>query len=373
MNYTDKYLKYKNKYLAIKNQYGNGIEKYRASTCHVKKEYNKKLVNCEINFTNSFDTTCWVIAILMIFLLSDSTSKCVQHKLYRMTVSEIINNNTSNMLLNYILPDDIMNNQEQLISLIEKLQQKFYIKVDDYNDIDIPLHNTPSIRRQFSNETEKEFTELYFNFINDTITTVEDGGASCHEFFLINILSCLFLQRLITIEYFFVNNLINTKLLKNTIGILVHMNDHTCAFYICNNKMKFCSDDFVIDYNWISLFNTCNKLKLENKDYKIYLNMYGNIGPFIYVDIDNTIILFNNEEPLKYIKSNNLNFNDTNRYKNIVGFNFLCYSNIKTNLKKIKCGYYLQYYTYVYNIEKYREFIIKNNIVNDDIIKIYEY
>jgi hypothetical protein len=53
MDYKNKYLKYKKKYLELQNQYGNGSG------------------FCDISHKNNIGT-CWLIAILMIFIDEDA-------------------------------------------------------------------------------------------------------------------------------------------------------------------------------------------------------------------------------------------------------------------------------------------------------------
>jgi ankyrin repeat protein len=188
-----------------------------------------------------------------------------------------------------------------------------------------------------------------------------------------NILSSIFLQRLIKLEDIFINKLIDINLLKNTIGITINIHEHLCIFYICNNKMKFCDNNIILNYNWIKLFMICNDLYLQNKKYDIYLNKYDYNGPFIYVD--NKMIYFNSDDSYEVVNINNIKFDKLKRYSNILSFGFMIYSSAKYNLKKINSPFYLQYYIYTYidNIEKYKEFIIKNNIESHDLNKsIYE-
>jgi ankyrin repeat protein len=346
-----KYLKYKKKYLIIKDQIGNGIEDYRAPTCYTDEKYRKKIVGCNINFTNKLGS-CWVIAILVIFLYSDSSSKCVQNILNTIPVEDIIKNPKAIQLLECSLPDNIIDSpyKDKLKLLIGKLKEKFDIKIEG-------TVNIPDV-------TEKEFIELYFNIINNTSRS-ECGGLEYHNFFLINILSSLFLNKLIELNNFGINKLINLELLKNTIGIMISMPKHVCSFYICSNKMKFCNNSLIIDYNWLKLFETCNSLKLQNINYNIYINKLNIKGPFIYTN--NKIIYFDKDKP--YIKKKYINYNNNDQYFKIDEFQFICYKDNEENYKKINNVYYLQYHTYVYDIIRYKEFITKYNISINDINK----
>ena len=353
---------YKKKYLFIKNQIGYGIEDYRAKSCIVKK-HTKKLINCDISFNNNFGS-CWSLSLHMIFLHSDSTSKCVQYKLNNISSTNILNNYTSKQLLQYILPTQIYNKTEKFINLIDKLKEKFNIKIDDNKRIENDVNNF-FIRRQNSKIIEDEFAKIYFNFLNNDLKKDYSYGSNPYEvFFLLNILSCLLLQKLIKIDNYFINDKIETKFFNNTIGILVNMNEHMCSFYICNNKMKFCNNHIIIDYNWINLFTECNKLKLLNKEYQIFLHHSNSDykGPFI--NVDNKNIYFYTEQ---YEENNQNNLNHKS-YLSILSFSFLNYTNARYKLKKTNCIYYLEYY--MDNSEYYEKFIIENNINSIDLNNI---
>ena len=340
------------------------------------KEYGEKQIGCSIPFNNKHGT-CWLISILVIFFYGDSSSTCVQHKLNTTIINE-----ENIILLNYILPNDIVkqyydkqrNIEEEFINLMNKLQHIYRIKRADELKLSTSEDSTPKHRQVLSDELETDFTKLFILLLDDThkqrkIDTQNRYGVNIqHEFFLVNILSCLFLNRLIEFKYFAVNTLIDIDLLKNTIGILIHMNGHLCSFYICNNTMKFCNNHKIIDYNWLALFNKCNELKNEN--YNIYMEKGMRTGPFIYSN--NTKYYFNRLIP--YEERVSIDDSDIENYRIIYGFNYLSYYNNAdySNFKKETCGYYLKYYTYLNNIEKYIEFInecrIDNNNINNTVL-----
>ena len=194
MDYKSKYIKYKNKYTILKNQYGKGkIEisfepsskrkLYRAPKCVIPYkpgESNKKKLNCNMELFNRFGT-CWMIAIFVVFILSDSTSECVQYLLFNMSNNDIINSET-NILLKSILPEKIFGKAKEIFGLISYIKLKFGIKIDDITHCANTLDNNLStdnlstdnlstdnynpascaLRRHFSEVYEKDFAEIVY-------------------------------------------------------------------------------------------------------------------------------------------------------------------------------------------------------------------
>jgi hypothetical protein len=201
------------------------------------------------------------------------------------------------------------------------------------------------------------------------------GTFISEHFFIVNILSCLLLQKPITYNIFQLNNRININLLENTIGILIRMNEHMCAFYICENVMKFMNNHIIINYNWIKLFKMCNILSNRCIKYKIYFNysILDKIGPFIYYN--NKMIYFNDstftieenidnlDESTLTIKENkdNFDYSKDENYLNILSFIFLTYTD-KINFKNNNNIHYSNYYIQKNEITEYRNFIINYNI-----------
>jgi hypothetical protein len=94
------------------------------------------------------------------------------------------------------------------------------------------------------------------------------------------------------------------------------MTNHECSFFICQNQLKFCNNDKIINYNWIKLFNICNTLTESKTKYNIYLK-YRSVrverGPFIYVN--NKM----NEQVLKILSNSKENIkNEEKEYNKIM-------------------------------------------------------
>ena len=244
MDYKKKYMKYKNKYIILKKQIGSStsaigtsaistsaISTSAISTSAVDtlypimaqplciEEYGEKKIGCDIPFNNKHGT-CWLISILVIFFYGDSSSTCVQHKLNTTIINE-----ENIRLLNYILPNSIVkqyddgqrNIEEEFTNLMNKLQHIYRIKRADELKLSTSEDSTPRTRQVLSDQLETDFTKLFILLLDDTrkqnkIDTTNRFGANIqHEFFLVNILSCLFLNRLIEFKYFAVNTVIDIK------------------------------------------------------------------------------------------------------------------------------------------------------------------
>ena len=364
IDYFNKYIKYKNKYYTIKKQFGAGNEEYRAKACTIDKGYDQ-IIECNIHFNNNLDT-CWTISIFMIFIFSDSTSKCVQNKLFSVSCSDIVNDKLSNCLLKFLLPIEFYAKQDKIILLLNLLIKRFNIKVNDQhlnNTYSSQHHNRQHIytrQRSESEQLEDEFSKIFFNLLNkyDNIKKQYYHGGPYEIFFLTNILSCLLLQKLIKLNNFVVNQKIEIELLTETIGILIFLHKHFCSFYICNNKMKFCNNNLIIDYNWVNLFKKCNELYLKCKKYKIFLNIEEKDGPFIYVD--DTLIYFVGDDIYNKDNSTKIVFDNNPSYLNLVSFIFLNNTTMQ-NFKKNNIQYYISYYRFLDNECKYIDFIKKNH------------
>ena len=371
-----KYIKYKNKYMILKNQYGNGYLDYRAPACNKK---NTKIIKCDnIKFYNRIGT-CWMISIFIIFLSSDSTSKCVQSKLNNMDINDIFGDHISYKLLTDFLPTSLLD-ESKIINLLYYMKERFNIKLDDLiqpSNIPPSSNIAPPLTRQKSKENEQHFAEIIYSLFNKTPILNERGiyiygTTKVDIFFIINILSSLLLQKLITFNTFYINTRIDLTLLKKSIGIIIDILDHACAFYICENQLKFCNNDKIINYNWIKLFNICNTLTESKTKYNIYLK-YRSVrverGPFIYVN--NKMIYFDNKKKTEELNTDNIQFTNNKDYLNIISFTFLTYDNMISTFKKRNSIYYSNYYILLNKFNEYKIFINKNNITGIDLNQIY--
>jgi ankyrin repeat protein len=373
MDYENKYIKYKNKYIILKNQYGNGYLEYRAPACY---KNNKKIIECEhINFNNTMGT-CWMTSIFTVFLSSDSTSKCVQHILNNKDSVDIYND--SKQFLIDALPTSL-SSEDNIINLLYYIKEKFNIKLNDKLNSLNPNPIGHELRRQASIRTEESFAKIIYSLFEKDPPTIDEneeilyGTEKNDQFFIVNILSSLLLKKLISFNIFKLNTKIEKKLLKNTIGILISINNHVCSFYICENNMKFCNNDEIINYNWIKLFNVCNALTESKKTYNIYIHNVSTSlerGPFIYVD--NKMIYFDTTLITEEENSSNIKFDNNDDYLYVKSFVFLTYDNITTTFKKRNSIYYSNYYAELNKFVEYEKFIKRYNINSTDLNQIVE-
>ena len=389
MSYQHKYLKYKNKYLELKNQLGG---RNSAEPCIAAKSTFKPIVKCNnyIILNNNLGT-CWNASIQMILFFSDSTSNCTQYTLNNISKENILSNSLE--LLQSVFPLKINKTIiTQLHHLIKDIKHKFQIKIDDQNEIiknenlQVTKFVRPELQRTISKSIEGDFTDTFKKILRmdiefekriemeidmrkkKDIKKYKYGGEDFESFFMINLLSCLLLQKSIIYNNLKVNGLINLTLLTNTIGILIHIPNHIAAFYVCNGKMKFYNGaNKIIDYNWINLFNKCNKLYKKKQNFDIYFNYHK--GPILYTN--NTLTYFN-EPPstqLNDIYSNDVLFKDRN-FKKISEFIFLTYNNNILLFKQKHYTYYLEYYIIINDINQFKKYIMDYNISLEDLNKI---
>ena len=272
-----KYLKYKNKYIKLKNQLGSAnffdYADYEDNYYHLiepnincKEKIIKDCSN-QFAFINRLGS-CWFLAVLTIFIFSDSISNCVQNKLSYLKSKEIINNIIdSSELINIIL--DYNYNKNLLVDLLYEIQKKFIIKVSDTNIKDSNIGNVQrQLQRQLSFETEKNINKIYFELLyKKNITNY--GGLIEDIFFIVNILSSILLDKLIKLNIYNINQEIIMAQIQNSIGIIIQIDYHSCCFYECNNIKFYCSHNIIIEYEWDKLFIEYNKLINSKKEFNI--------------------------------------------------------------------------------------------------------
>jgi ankyrin repeat protein len=322
MSYKNKYLKYKQKYLQLKNQNG-GICPENCDCILGKSIIKKTYINCDDDTTlQNLHGTCWALSILMIFIFGDSTRECTQTTLMTKHINHIITDSDDILKLflpssfyadDKLLPEKILNMRILINYLIKKINVK-------KNNLD--LHSNKDIH-------EIEFVQAFNNLFN--LKKKIPNPLSSYvtlDFFLINLLSCLFIQKLINI------NIYSKQHLENNIGILILSVDHCTSFYKCNHISKFCNDDYIIDYDYFAFFNKIDEYSTP-LEYKLYLSMRG---PCIYDILNKLIFYFDIIEQLT-------DLNPIITYSEIIEFKFLTINNIEDNItfRDNNYIYYLYY------------------------------
>ena len=274
INYYDKYLKYKAKYTSIK------IFKMSNPCIAYDNKYNT-LDNrrCQVSINNRFGT-CWTIALLIILFAGDSTSSCIYENLsVDIDMNRLIDNAYNK--LNILLPNKNFHSYKtDLYNLLQfikdRLNNKLSIDITNPTILSIPYlltdpTNPSPMKRTISESCELNivlsFSKILYDSIDiynlfDMFNQVFKGGGDVDDFFLINLLSSVLLNRFINLKIIEHGTKISKikKLFSNTIGIYLSIPNHKVSFYICNNTQKYCNNNIIIDYDWYSFFNAYNKV-----------------------------------------------------------------------------------------------------------------
>ena len=387
-----KYLACKNKYLYSKLMYGASQESSLIKT-HIKPciidESFEPIIKCDnnIGFSNH-SKSCWIIALQSIFFFSDSTRNCVQYKLYNDSVESLI----QNKLLEDFLPFYLDDKKELMTLLLIDIKAKFDNKITDqieieqakvdnikysrgeyetvefseFNELseDLPL-SPPKFVREKSFFDEKSYNEHYFElFYNDKNTRNSYYGTDIDTFFMSNIFSTLFLNKLLNIEKIKIgHDIIDFDKIANSIGICIEIKDHMCSFYTCDDIMKCCNNHIIIDYNWIDLFTIYNRLLDKKTKFSIYCSVLESEinGPFIYLEDSENIIYFYGEDKGKLIKKP-ATYLDEEYVLKLISFDILIYeSDINTLITK-NIDHFLMYHSNNIDSNNFIRYCEKNNL-----------
>ena len=274
MDYKQKYLKYKQKYLELK-QFGGVIE-----------------CSDEINFINNMGS-CWNIAILMILIFGDKSNKIFQRTLEKST-SKIVSDAKQKLIS--FLPDYCLDPENT-----NKLSYK--TKTNIYNIVDI-LKTKLNILKNKKNKTyipeklktresicELNFLNAYYNILYDKDYTIGIGGNEYDNFFLVNLLSILFLNKYIDIinimEYSQIKKPIDMKQINRSYGMLVDIPGHAMCFYTCRMKQLFCNNDHIYGFNWKNMLLESNTRLTEGITPYINFNNISDRSDVNMFSVDN--------------------------------------------------------------------------------------
>jgi hypothetical protein len=263
----EKYLKYKKKYLLLKQTAGAYPEDCDCVLDEgvVKKSY----LECDESFQN-LNNTCWAISSLMILLFGDSTKKCTQTVLMTKTSKNIL---TGSLDLLYIFAPFLFDDhkkiycdiEDNIIKLIDYLREKITKKIES------------TVKPTKENYCELKFVQTFNKIFFKNNETIEESGP--YSFMLINLISCLLLNKLINFNEFKLHD--DIQKLESSIGILINEPKHVTSFYKCNGVYKYCNNDIIVNHKWIDFFKRANSYK-NITDFRYYDDDYNNGGPFIY-------------------------------------------------------------------------------------------
>jgi hypothetical protein len=86
--------------------------------------------------------------------------------------------------------------------------------------------------------------------------------------------------------------------IDNIIGIEIYIPGHVMCFYKCNNKLMFCSDSFIVEYDWkklLLLYNEYNNNE-SNKEYVLIYNSYFQTNRImsneVYTNMRNDVLFY---------------------------------------------------------------------------------
>jgi hypothetical protein len=306
------------------------------------------LLNCKNPdmFFNNIKGNCWMISIFMIVLMNDdnallelskfSTIDCDGNELSGKELKEKEEELTS------YLEDNIEKNLYELKGLPLDLKDKnlflvanFFIELSNRlvrkkSQINSPARNK-TIRRYPSMESLKhsmkskkillqnklleinsstsceykinKYFKLMFNkdikCLNNTDSRNSDcGGGFYYSTNLILVLSIFLCKKNYTYYEIYRNYIEShyfiSQNIDSIIGIEIFIPGHSMSFYKCNNKLMFCSNNFIVEYDWKKLLLL---LKQYNNEYElIYNRFFERLGA-----------MGNNNKDLFYFKSKDIN------------------------------------------------------------------
>jgi ankyrin repeat protein len=298
--------------------------------CSIKTQ---KIVDCNNNiYFKNMIGTCWMLSIFMILIVGDSTRECLQNMLIH-DIDYITDNEVLSIFLpKYFYNSDgslLLEKKKEILELISYLKIKFIVNIDNQ---EIFLESKKDIKELYlylDDKCELELAKIYKKIFNTHFTSA--GGTLYSNFLLINLLTSLFLKKLIKL-----NNIVPTKILYNdifnyNIGILIHSAGHITSFYLCNDKPKYCNNESIINYEWRLFFKKILQLNILNIIFKLYID--DNRGPYIYEVVSKNKWFFNLngnkdeesniDEPIEIIQFIILNL--LNDYKNFKLDNIIYY------------------------------------------------
>ena len=259
MNFQQKYLKYKRKYLKLKkNQQGGEIP------CDI--------TTSKQTFRN-IHGTCWMISIQTLLTSGHATANNLERVMksfipwwFRNNIDELknkfitnqIQKVKSNPLLNNFFPTYIFRDDKiiYLKIILNKFIDRYYSKVFNIQNSEKPetlsdFENPERCELVISNNFKKLFD---FDALKN-LNSKSHGGSLIHMYLFANLLSIFFLEYKVSFTNYNNNfNEINFNN-QNDIGITIETIDHSCCFFLCNEKEKYYNDNDRQFYN-------CNWKKL---------------------------------------------------------------------------------------------------------------
>ena len=207
------------------------------------------------------------------------------------------------------------NSERESFKLNEKLKR--YPSLPLFNESSTNESSTNNRKIKF-NSCEKELNNHYFIMFNENENENENennnlkyGGSFDDSYYLINLLSIFLCKKLYNLRLYNFSNRSLEDIIE-IVGIQINIqNNHSVCFYKCKDKLMFCNNDFITEYDWYNLllkfhyqkdrilyYNECYSIKkLKNIDNK-KLFYFKDKDKNIYYDLDNNIVKIDNIEYL---------------------------------------------------------------------------
>jgi len=348
----------------------------------LKEMIGGTIINCsdisKVGF-NNYSGTCWNITILSIFLYGPRKDE-VQEKLNSILPDELVGR--AELMLCSFLPRELLKNERELtdrskeilIEIINTIRDRFIKKVKDVSLTEKLHGDERRAHRQISITCGKELPKLFYSLFHKKS---KKGGNAYAEFFLINILSVIFLDCFITIKETFMQYIdlesdqmwgakptFDLEMLESSFGILITSLEHSTGFFSCDT-MKFVNNENITDFNWLEFFNILNSLPYN------YVIIMDSTVPFV--------IYYNSDESKYYMLELNLTRTDTELHDSIAK-DLILDNNIErfdtlnpiTDVSLLFTQNLDPFESY-YSQDQYIELLIKTNILNSMNEDLYSY
>ena len=231
---------------------------------------------------------------------SHLTRNDVQTKLLTLSAEQLINDSKENLELflpNYLLDENnkmLSETYELSVRLIDELKKRFFIKESDKNKLEEPI-----LLRQRSQVCEEKFARTFFKLfkIDIGIGMGKFGASDTEQFFLINLLSIIFLNCFMNFDIIFDIKSkpympFDIKSIDESLGLELTIKRpgslHSLGFFKCD-KMKFVDNNYIIDYDYHKLLNDINELILDNTDFNITYNFIIKNGLEIKTNFEDAV------------------------------------------------------------------------------------
>ncbi len=355
-SYYDLYIKYKTKYIKLKEIQNGGAEEFKEDEV--------------LSIENTTTGSCWNIASQIILLHGDST-RDLFHENAEKDCPEIYVE--SKDLLKQLLPFNLIDHDGEIRPDIIPHIYEFINIVKDR------IRITRTHIKTESSRCETAFANAYFRIFDkrQLRTGVYGGDVSGSDvFFLLNLLSILFLKKFIRFTFYNLEGPIDIDLANSSMGSIINKklhgvgdeSGHVMGFYKYFDCPKFVDNDIIMNFNWINYFT------MFNANYSQGYNMYFDQGslsqPFLNNSTNNK--LYNDElECRGKTTGKNLPRPNSAQIGSITLLHDIIIEAVNTEeINKFK-NEHMRYYFFYFLLnhrELFVRFIVENGLLNSKIV-----